>query len=339
MQTFAKRLFGIAEQNRGRELEIFLMDRMAEMAVFVQVVETASFSEAARRVGLSKSSVSTHVAQLEERLGAQLLHRTTRRLALTEVGRVFYERSAKIVHEVEEAELEARRSHAAPQGLLKVNAPLTFGQLQLAPAIAEFLGNYREVRIDVTLNDRVMNPFEGGFDVTVRVTPPLADSSLIARRLAPNRLVVCGAPEYLARRGVPQRPADLVQHECLVYTHFDAWRFAHADGPKSVRVAGRLRCNNGDLLRSAALRGLGLAQLPTFIVGPDIARGALQTVLVSYEDRSTGIWALYSPTRHLSAKVRAFVDFLAAHFGPRPDWDVPANARTRVRRSRRSAAV
>ena len=316
------------------------MDRMTAMAVFVEVVETASFSGAAKRLGLSKSSVSTHVSQLEEHLGAQLLHRTTRRLALTEVGRAFYERCAQIVGEVEEAELEARRSHAAPQGLLKVNAPVSFGQLQLAPAIAQFLGRHPKVRIEVTLDDRVVNTIEGGFDVTVRVAPPLADSSLIARRLAPNRVVVCGSPQYLARRGVPQRPGDLANHDCLVYTYLpsrDAWRFVGPNGHESVTVAGSVSANNGDVLRLAALRGVGLVQLPTFIVGPDLARGALEPVLVSYEDRSAAIWALYSPTRHLSAKVRAFVDFLAARFGPKPEWDIDAAARTTVRRSRRSA--
>jgi DNA-binding transcriptional LysR family regulator len=303
------------------------MDRMRAMAIFVEVVETASFSEAARRLGLSKAAASTHVARLEERLGVQLLHRTTRRLALTEVGRAFYERSARIVHEMEDAEMEAAQQHAAPRGLLKVNAPVAFGQIQLAPAIATFMGRYPEIRVEAILDDRVVDTIEGGFDVTVRVTPPLADSSLIARRLCPNRLVVCGAPEYLARRGRPRRPADLVRHDCLVYTHFpsqDAWRFAGPDGPASVTIAGSLRSNSGDLLREVALRGLGLVQLPSFIVGADLARGALKAVLVPYEDRSTGIWALYSPTRHLSAKVRAFVDFLAARFGTRPEWDVGA---------------
>jgi DNA-binding transcriptional LysR family regulator len=318
------------------------MDRMTAMAVFVQVVETASFSGAARRVGLSKSSVSAHVAQLEERLGAQLLHRTTRRLALTEVGRAFYERSAKIVHEMEEAELEARHSHAAPRGLLKVNAPVTFGQLQLGPAVAEFLGRNPEVQVDVTLDNRFVNPVEGGFDVSVRVTPALADSSLIARRLAPNRLVVCAAPEYFARRGVPKRPEDLAHHDCLVYTDLrsnGAWRFVGAGGPELVTVAGSLRSNNSDLLRLAAVRGVGLVQLPTFIAGPDLARGALEAVLVPYEDRSTGIWALYSPTRHLSAKVRAFVDFLAARFSPRPEWDIGVSPRRGARHLRRFARV
>jgi DNA-binding transcriptional LysR family regulator len=310
------------------------MDRMTAMAVFVQVVEAASFSAAARRLGLSKSSVSVHVAQLEARLGAQLLHRSTRKLAPTEVGRAFYERCARIVREVEEAELEAGRLQAAPQGLLRVNAPMSFGHLHLAAAIAEFQSRHPRLRIEATLDDRVVDMIDGGFDVTVRVAPPLPDSSLIARRLAPNRLVVCGAPAYLARRGRPQRPGDLARHDCLLYAYVASsrrvWRFAGRGGSELVPVAGSFESNNGDVLRLAALGGLGLVQLPTFIVGPDLARGALEAVLVPYEDRSTAVWALYPPTRHVSAKVRAFVDFLAERFAPAPwDADVPrAAART-----------
>ncbi len=300
------------------------MDRMAEMVVFTQVVEAESFSAAARRLGLSKSSVSKHVAQLEDRLRAQLLRRSTRRLSLTEVGRAFYERCAQIVREVEEAELEVGRGHAAAQGLLKVNAPMSFGQLWLAPAIAGFLESHPRLRVELVLDDRPVNTIEGGFDVTIRIAPALADSSLLARRLAPNRLVVCGTPDYFARRGVPRRPADLARHDCLLYSYLswgDRWRFVGPRGDEWVEVSGRVRANNGDALREAALAGLGLLYVPSFLVGTELARGALRAVLQRYADRSTAIWALYSPTRHLSAKVRAFVDFLAARFGPKPEWD------------------
>ena len=315
---------------------------MTAMAVFAQVVEEESFSGAARRLGLSKSSVSKHVTQLEERLGAQLLHRTTRRLSLTEVGRAFYERCAQIVREVEEAELEVGNAQEAPQGLLKLNAPMSFGHLRLAPVIAEFLGQHPRLRVEMVLDDRVVNAIEGGFDVTIRVAPALADSSLIARRLAPNRVVVCGSPDYLARRGVPRTPADLVRHACLLYTYVapgDAWHFVGPQGGEWVPVSGSFRANNGDVLREAAIAGLGLVQIPSFIVGPDLARGALQAVLVPFEDRSTAIWALYSPTRHLSTKVRAFLDFLAERLGPEPPWDppepVPKGSRSRRRRATR----
>jgi DNA-binding transcriptional LysR family regulator len=300
------------------------MDRLTSMLAFTQVVEAESFSEAARRLGLSKSSVSKHVTQLEARLGVQLLHRNTRRLSLTEVGRAFYERCAQVVRQVEEAELEVGRAHTAPQGLLKLNAPMSFGQLWLGRAVAEFLRHHPKLRVDMVLDDRALNPVQSGFDVTIRVAPALADSSLIARRLAPNRLVVCGSPEYLARRGLPRTPADLAQHECLLYSYLswgDTWRFMGRGGDEWVTVSGSFRANNGDVLREAALAGLGLAYMPSFIVGRDLARGALRAVLEGYEDRSTAIWLLYSPTRHVAARVRAFVDFLAERFAGDPPWD------------------
>ncbi|HXV36224.1 MAG TPA: LysR family transcriptional regulator [Myxococcota bacterium] len=297
------------------------------MKVFAQVVEAGSFSAAARQLNLPKSSASKYVAQLEDHLGAQLLNRSTRRLSLTEVGHAFYECCAKIVHDVEEAERAVARADEAPQGLLKVNAPMSFGQLQLAPLIAEFLAREPKIRIELALDDLPVNAIAGGFDLTIRVAPPLADSSLIARRLAPNRIVVCAAPSYFARRGVPSTPADLVDHECLLYTYLssrDTWHFAGAAGEQRVKVSRRLRANNGDALRDAAIQGLGLAQLPTFIVGPDLRSGALEAVLVPYEDHSTAIWAIYAPPpRHLSAKVRAFVDFLTQRLAREPAGETP----------------
>ncbi len=306
------------------------MDRLTAMLAFTQVVEAESFSEAARRLRLSKSSVSKHVAQLEARLGAQLLRRSTRGLSLTDVGRAFYERCAQIVREVEEAELEVGRAHAAPQGLLTVNAPMSFGQLWLGPAVADFLKRHPKLRVEMVLDDRALDTLERAFDVTIRVAPSLAESSLIARRLAPNRLVVCASPEYLAQRGVPGTPADLAQHDCLLYSYLswgDTWRFVGPGGDEWIPVSGSLRANNGDVLREAALAGLGLAYLPSFIVGRELARGSLRAVLEDSVDRSTAIWALYSPTRHLAAKVRAFVDFLAERFGGDPEWDADGDRR------------
>jgi DNA-binding transcriptional LysR family regulator len=283
------------------------------MLVFAHVVEAGSFSGAGRRLGLAKSSVSKHVAKLEARLGAQLLHRTTRAVALTEVGRAFHDRCARIAREIEEAEREAGRAHASPQGLLKLNVPASLGRLRLAPLIAEFLAEHPKVRVDVALDERFVNAVEGGFDVTVRVTRALDDSSLIARRLAPTRIVVCGAPSYLRERGVPRTPAELARHECLSYSHarHEAWRFAGCAADVEVAVAGRFRANDGDALREAALAGMGLAQVPEFIVAPELTRGALQAVLEPYEVSSCAIWALYPPSRYLSPNVRAFVDLLA----------------------------
>jgi DNA-binding transcriptional LysR family regulator len=196
------------------------------------------------------------------------------------------------------------------------------------------------MRVDMVLDDRPVNTIEGGFDVTIRVAPALADSSLIARRLATNRLVVCGSPDYLARRGVPRKPADLARHDCLLYSYLswgDAWHFAGPEGDQWVSASGSFAANNGDALRAAALAGLGLLYVPSFIVGPDLARGALRAVLEGYEDRSTAIWALYSPTRYLSTKVRAFVDFLAERFGPEPPWDAGTRRRQHRVRARRPA--
>lgn len=304
------------------------MDRVTSLVVFAQVVESSGFSAAARRLGLSTSAVSKHVAQLEARLGAQLLHRTTRRLSLTEVGRGFYEHCVRIVRELEEAELAVNRAHTEPQGVLKVNAPMSFGQLCLAPAMARFLDRHPKIRIDLALDDRRVDPVEGGFDVTIRIAA-LGDSSLVARRLAPNRVVVCGSHAYLTRHGIPRRPDDLRSHNCLLYAYLssrDAWHFVGAEREEWVTVGGTLRANNGDVLREAALAGVGLVQMPSFIVGPDLARGALRAVLESYEDRTLSVWALYPPTRHLAPKVRAFIDFLARSF-VRPEWDATPRRR------------
>jgi DNA-binding transcriptional LysR family regulator len=318
------------------------MDKFAAIAGFAQVVEAGSFSGAAQRSGLSKSALSKQVAHLEEQLGARLLNRTTRRLSLTEVGAAFYERCTRIVHEMEEAELAVSHLHATPRGVLKVNAPMTFGHLHLAPAIADFLVRYPEIRVDLALSDRIVDPIEGGFDVTIRVAV-LPDSRLIARRLAPNRLVVCGAPEYFDRHGEPRTPEELARHNCLNYTYLskshDLWRFVGPRGEQSVRVSGNFKANNGDTLQAAAIAGLGLVWMPTFIVGASLQAGALRAVLVKYEDRTTSIWALYPRARHLAPKVRAFVDFLAARFGRHLSWDgAPGTNASAARRARSRGA-
>jgi DNA-binding transcriptional LysR family regulator len=287
------------------------MDRLSAMVVFARVVEAASFSEAARRLGLSKSAVSKQVTALEERLAAQLLHRTTRKLSLTEAGRSFYERCTQIVRAVEDAERAVSHVQSAPRGILRVNAPVSFGQLALAPALPAFLSQHPELRVELVLEDRRVDAIEAGFDVTIRVARRLVDSSLISRRIASTRIVVCAAPEYLARRGVPETPDALAVHACLLYAYRQPWHFRG----RSLEVAGPLLANNGDALREAALAGLGLVQLPAFIVAAELASGALCAVLEPFEARDAAIWALYSPTRHLAGKVRAFVDFLGVGFG------------------------
>lgn len=295
------------------------MDRLTGMAVFAKVAEEKGFSAAARALGLSKSAVSKQVARLEDRLGARLINRTTRRLSLTAAGTAFYERCARVIAEAEEAERAVSSLHAEPRGVLKVNAPMSFATLQLAPAIPEFMARYPELAVDLTLNDRMVDLVDEGFDVAVRIAR-LTDSSLIARRLAPSRRLVVASPDYFARRGTPARPEDLKNHNCLLYAYTltgDEWRFRD----QSVRVTGNLKANNGEVLRAAVLAGAGVALMPTFIVGDDVRAGRLQAVLGAWEDHSSSVYAVYPHARYLSTKVRVFVDYLAGRFGARPYWD------------------
>lgn len=299
------------------------MDRLTGMEVFVRVVETGSFTRAAEQTGLSRAMVSKHVLELENRLGVRLLNRTTRKISLTEAGAGYYERSAQIVAEIAEAERAAAQLNLRPRGLLKVNAPMTFGTLHLAPAIPAFIEANPEVTVELTQNDRVVDLVEEGYDLAVRIGR-LPDSSLVARRLAPCRMVVCAAPAYLERRGTPRTPDDLTRHDCLGYTYSpdrDLWRFTGPEGERLVRIAGPFRANNGDSLRAAALAGLGLILQPSFILGEDLKAGRLRAVLTDYAAPEIAVHAVYPHGRHVSAKVRQFIDFLVDRFGPEPYWD------------------
>jgi DNA-binding transcriptional LysR family regulator len=300
------------------------MDRFASMAVFVKVVESSSFAAAARHFRLSPAMASRHVHALEEQLGAQLLNRTTRRVSPTEVGQAYYQRVRQILADIEEADRLATDLHAAPHGLLRITSSQTFGVRHLAPAIADYLALCPEVLMDVTLNDRYLDVIEEGFDLAVRIGH-LEDSSLIARRLAPVRLALCAAPDYIARHGTPQTPADLAQHNCLIYTYAAAqseWRFVDGEGKEeAAHITGRLLANNGDVLRIAALQGQGIALAPTFMLGEDLRAGTLVRLLPAYTPPEVGLYAVYPPSRHLSAKVRSFVDFLVTRFGGEPEWD------------------
>jgi DNA-binding transcriptional LysR family regulator len=301
-----------------------IMDRFTALAVFVKVVEAQSFAAAARDFGLSPAMVSKHVRALEERLGVRLLNRTTRRLSLTEVGRGYYERARQILADLEDADRSASDLHAAPRGTLKLNAPFSFGIRHVGPAIAGYLAAYPEVTVEVTLSDRYIDLLAEGVDVALRIGR-LADSSLIARRLAPIRLVACTSADYLARRGTPRTPRDLAAHDCLLYTYAasaEEWHFIGPGGADEVvRVSGRLFADNGDILVSAALGGLGIALLPTFIAGEHVQAGRLVTLLQGFAAPEAALYAVYPPGRHLSAKLRSFIDFLAARFGEEPEWD------------------
>jgi len=299
------------------------MDKLEAMNAFAKVVATGSYAEAARRLGLTRSAVSKAVMELEQILGARLLDRTTRRVTPTEAGLAYYERATAIVADVEETELQISRLHDEPRGILKINAPMSFGILYLAEAVAEFMRRYPELRIELLLNDRFIDPLEEGVDVTVRIGS-LSDSSLIARRLAPARLALVASREYIAQHGTPVAPKDLANHRCLAYGHMAAssrWQLTHGDTVISANYVSTLCSNNGEVLRAAALAGNGIANLPTFLVGPDIAADRLQLVLPDYPPPSLGIFALYAPNRYLAAKTRLFIDFLSTRFGEKPNWD------------------
>lgn len=299
------------------------MDRLDDMLAFIKVVDARSFTAAADRLNLSKSVVSRRVADLENRLGARLLNRTTRRLSLTEVGQAFYDRCQRILADLEEAELAASDLQASPRGRLKLAAPLSFGIQHLAPAITAFMAQHPAIEVDVELNDRYVDLVDEGFDMAVRIGR-LRDSSLIARRLAPSRRVLVASPAYLDREGTPEVPEDLGSHRCLLYTNTPAaeqWQFRVGGEVKSVRVSGVLRANNGDLLMAAAMAGQGIAVLPTFMCGQAVETGALRCLLFDCYVSESAVHAVYPQNRHLSSKVRALVAFLAARFGPEPYWD------------------
>jgi DNA-binding transcriptional LysR family regulator len=300
------------------------VDRMASMAAFTKVVGAGSFSAAAREMQVSQALVTKQIQELENWLGARLLNRTTRRLSLTEVGTAFYERAARILEAVEEAKGAAGALQTVPRGRLRINAPISFGVLHLAPAVTEFLQRFPDVSVELLMNDRLVDLLEGEFDVGVRIGR-LRDSSLIARKIAPIRLAVCAAPDYLARRGVPRAPEDLAKHDCLEYTYFESrgeWRLLNPEGDEIVvPVSGRYLANNADVLRITAIAGGGIILCPTFIVGEDLRSGRLVRLLPDYPPPEQALHALYPPGRHLSAKVRSFVDFLVARFGGEPAWD------------------
>ena len=300
------------------------MDRFDSMTAFVKVVECGSFAGAARRLNLSPAMVTTHVRELEARLGVQLLNRTTRKVSPTEVGRGFYERCTHLLADLEETEQAASQLQTTPRGVLRLNASPSFGTMHLAPAIAHFTARYPEVSVELTLTDRVVDMIDEGFDLAVRAES-LADSSLIVRRLAPCRIAVCGAPGYLDKRGMPRTPADLAAHNCLTLStspSYGEWAFIGPGGDEQrIRVSGNLRANNSGALVSAAVEGQGLIREQTCTVGEDLKAGHLVPVLTEYRLPEGAICAVYPHSRHLSAKVRTFVDFLVARFGHDPDWD------------------
>jgi len=299
------------------------MDKLTAMKVFLEIARQGSFTAAAEHLEISRAMATKHLAQLENDLGARLLNRTTRRLSLTEVGQAYQDRCQHILAEIEETELAVTQLHSQPRGTLKITAPASFGAFHLAPAAADFMHQYPEVSVDLDLTDRFIDLVEEGMDMGVRVGM-LEDSSLIARHLTSTRMVVCGAPSYFEEYGQPHQPDDLRQHRCLVFGYPVSnvhWEFKLEGRAHQVHVNGPLRSNIGDALRMAAIQGTGLIRMPTYIVGKEIRNGRLQTVLEEFEPEPHPIHAVYMHRRHLSAKVRAFVDFLYQRFQPYPYWE------------------
>lgn len=298
------------------------MDRLAAIEAFVAVAEAGSFSRAAEKLTMAKSAISRQVSALETELGARLFHRTTRSLTLTEVGSGYLERASRILADLEEANLAVTQLQSAPRGRLRINAPMSFGFLHLAQALPDFLAQHEEVTVDLMMNDRFVDLVEEGFDVAVRIGA-MEDSSLVARKLAPIHLLVCASPDYLSKYGTPTTIAELKQHQCLGYLgHQTEWPFVDRTGKAiTVPIQGRLTANNGDALRVAALKGAGLVYLPSFLIGDDLRSGALVPITLDAKPKSLTLSAVYPHARHLSPKVRAFVDFLVQRFGPKPYWD------------------
>jgi DNA-binding transcriptional LysR family regulator len=326
------------------------MDRFAAMQAFVKVVESGSFVRAAERLGLSTSALSARVAELEAHLGARLLHRTTRRLSLTEPGQAYYERCVPLLVEIDEAEAIVGQSSASPRGTIRLACSYNMGQHRIAPAIADFVARYPDVRFEVMVSDRVVDLVDEGFDLAIRVGA-VGSEQQVARPLGQMQLVLAAAPAYLKKHGVPRTLNDLAQHAALTYAYSASGRvyaLLDRDGrTHEVRVNGVLHANNGEVLMAAAIHGLGIVYEPDFMLNDALADGRLVRVLPQYEGRRGGIWAVYPSRRHLSLKVRLFVDFVAERFargisGPaRPASRVrgterPASARSTARRSRRS---
>ncbi|MGI9238907.1 MAG: LysR family transcriptional regulator [Woeseiaceae bacterium] len=300
------------------------MDKFEDLQAFVAVVDAGSFTAASERLDSAKSAVSRRISALEERLGVQLLRRTTRVLNLTETGRGFYEHASRILADLEEAEAAVQQEHGELRGRIRLALPLSFGVRHMCKPIAAFSKLHPKVEFNLNLNDRRVDLIEEGADLALRIGR-LQDSSLIARRLFDARAVVCASPHYLSVHGEPKTPADLQNHDCLVYSNLEEpnkWTYLDEAGEKRiVKVKPGLAASSGDFLTNAAAHGMGLVIQPTFIASESIRRGSLVPVLTNYDWPISPAYAVYPPTRHLSYRVRALIDFLAERFSGVPPWD------------------
>ncbi len=299
------------------------MDKLDSLRAFVKVVELGSFSEAGRQLRLSRSAISKYVGELEESLGVQLLNRTTRHASPTESGQTYFERAMTILADIDAADQAVAQAQSSPRGLLRVNAPMSFGTLQLGPAVADFMAECPELQIQLVLSDDQVDPMQGGFDVTLRIAD-LESSSLIARKIVAIDRAVCASPDYLKENSAPKLPEDLRKHALLTYGFLltgNQWKLTGKDGDHWIQPSWTLCVNNAEVLCDAAVKGRGIALLPTFIAGNALRDGRLQRVLKPYKAPPLTLYAIYPPTRHLAVKVRLFIDFLVARFAGVPSWD------------------
>jgi len=302
-----------------------MLDRVTGMQVYARVAALGSLSAAARALGMSQTMATKHVAEIESRLGVKLLHRTTRRMTLTEAGRNYLEAVERILGEIDDAEAVASADAAEVRGTLRINVPVSFGIRELAPLVPEFAASHPRLYVELGFNDRYIDLIEEGWDLVIRIGH-LTDSTMVARRLAPCRMMICAAPSYLARRGTPRTVADLAQHNCLGYTlsakaGIGRWHFGR-DGRVSVPVGGSVKANNGDALIIAAIAGAGIVYQPSFLTRPAVEAGVLVPLTLDHDlVELDGVFAAYPANRQPPAKVRAFVDFLAGEYAPGAPWD------------------
>jgi DNA-binding transcriptional LysR family regulator len=297
------------------------MDKFQEMQSFVTVVDAGSFVGAADALDTSKAAVSRHVADLEQRLGVRLLNRTTRKLSLTDDGQTFYHHCIDIIAATNDAECELSSRSAEATGLLRISVPVTFGILHLAPLWGIFLGKHPKVKLDVSLSDRTVDLVEDGFDMAIRVSQT-PNPSLIGRKLATTRMVLCASPKYLKRKGMPKHPQDLIHHDVISYSYWytrDEWKFDGPEGPVIVKTSPRLHANSGDTCRAAALQHQGIILQPDFLIRDDLRSGELKEILSAYCTGELGIYAMYASRRQLPLKLRNMIDFLVTAF-EKPGW-------------------
>lgn len=298
---------------------------LIDVSLFVRVCATRNLSAAGREFSLSPAASSARIAQLERQLGARLLHRTTRQIALTMDGEIFLSRAQHLLEAAELATSSVGHAHSNPEGLLRVAASASFGRLHIVPALEPFLKMYPNIKIDLRLSDTLIDLAANGIDVAIRIGE-LKDSALIAKKLAPNRLVVCASPAYLAEHGTPLHPDDLTQHQCIALNGRHHWKFESDSTPNdiiNIRVSGRLSCDSGEVLRDAALSGLGITMHSTWAVGDDIKNGSLVPVLEKFPiAEKMSVWAVYMNKNFMPPKAQVFIDFFATRFGGVPYWDV-----------------